>query len=57
MTHLEALELIKSNISNLEIKTTEANLQNVSQAMHILNALIEMEHKALREAEQAIAEE
>ena len=57
MTHLEALELIKSNISNLEIKTTEANLQNVSQAMQILNALIEMEHKALREAEQAIAEE
>lgn len=43
MTIFDALETIKTNISNLEIRATESNIRNVSNSISLLNALIELE--------------
>lgn len=42
ITIVDALETIKANISNLEIRATESNIANINQANGLINALIDL---------------
>ena len=42
ITIVDALETIKANISNLEIRATESNIVNINQANGLINALIDL---------------
>ena len=57
MTRLEALNIIKENLEQIEVKATQTNIRTISIIGNLVSALIDLENQEMKKAEEQMKEQ
>ena len=56
MTRFEALNIINENLAQIEVKATQTNIRSISIIGNLVSALIDIENKEMKKAEEQMKE-
>lgn len=57
MTKIEALNIIKENLEQIEVKATQTNIRAISIIGNLVSALIDLENQEMKKAEEQMKEQ